>query len=197
MEVVALQVLALLGYGAFLLATFGWRTVRARRASGESGWREPVSRTDAIGEAICVAGFLVTLAAPPLALAGRIRPLRTEWPAVQGFLVLAVMFLGTALALWAQDHLADEWRAGVEASASLVTDGPFARIRNPFYVGCFLASAAVLLAVPSGVALLGLTLHIVAAEVIVRGVEEPILFEAHGDEFSQYKRRTGRFLPRL
>lgn len=85
----------------------------------------------------------------------------------------------------------------MEASASLVTAGPFAPVRNPFYLGCFLASASVAAAVPSPVALIGLSLHIAAAEIIVRGVEEPILGQAHGDDFLRYKQRTGRFLPRL
>jgi len=79
----------------------------------------------------------------------------------------------------------------------LVTAGLFARIRNPFYLGCFLASASVLIALPSTVALAGLVLHIAAAEIIVCGVEESILAQAHGTAFANYKQRTGRFLPRI
>ena len=191
-----LQVLALVGYGGFLAATFGWRTLQTQRATGESRWREPISRTDAVGETVCAAGCLLSLIAPALAMAGAVRPLRTDWPAVQGLVALVALGLGTTLALWAQRHLAEEWRAGVEASDTLITAGPFARVRNPFYLGCFLASASVLAAVPSAVALVGLALHIASAEIIVRAVEEPILAEAHGAAFSSYKRRTGRFLPR-
>jgi len=191
-----LPILALVGYGGFLTATFGWRTLQTKRATGESRWRQPVSPTDALGESVCAAGCLSSLAAPPLAMAGAIRPLRTGWPVAQGTLTVATLGLGTALAIWAQRHLADEWRAGIEASGSLVTAGPFARVRNPFYLGCFLASASVLSAVPSPVAVAGLVLHIAAAEIIVRGVEEPMLARAHGAAFSSYKQRTGRFLPR-
>ena len=191
-----LQALALVGYAGFLTATFGWATLRTKRATGESRWREPVSRTDAIGETVCVIGCFLSLIAPALAMAGAVRPLRTEWLAAQGLVSIIMLGLGTVLAIWAQRHLAGEWRAGVEASDSLVTAGPFARVRNPFYLGCFLASASVLAAVPSAVALAGLALHIAAAEIIVRGVEEPILAEAHGADFSSYKQRTGRFLPR-
>jgi len=191
-----LQGLSLAGYCAFLAATFGWRTLTTKRATGESQWLEPVSRIDAIGEVVCVIGCLLTLVAPPLAMAGAVRPLRTDWPAAQGGVSIATLGIGTILAIWAQRHLAGEWRAGVEASGSLVTSGPFARVRNPFYLGCFLASTSVLIAVPSAVALAGLVFHIAAAEIIVRGVEEPILARAHGNHFSIYKRRTGRFLPR-
>ncbi len=192
---VVVQVLALVGYGGFLVVTFGWRTLQAKRSTGESRWREPVSKIDAVGETICLVGCLLSLAAPPLALAGVVRP-ATGWLAGRGAVAVLLVMLGTGLALWAQRHLAEEWRAGVEASASLVVGGPFARVRNPFYLGCFLASASVLVAVPSLVALLGLALHVAAAEVIVRGVEEPILAQAHGAAFSSYKQRTGRFLPR-
>ncbi len=129
-------------------------------------------------------------------MAGAVRPLRTDWLAPQVLESLGVLGVGTALAIWAQRHLAEEWRAGVEASDSLVTAGPFARVRNPFYLGCFLASASVLAAVPSAVALTGLALHIAAAEIIVRGVEEPILAHAHGTAYASYKQRAGRFLPR-
>lgn len=191
-----LQAVALVGYGGFLTATFGWRTLQTKRATGETGWREPISRTDVIGETVCVTGCLLTLISPPLAMAGAVRPAPTERPAAQGFASVTTLGLGTALAMWAQSHLAGEWRAGVEASDSLVDTGPFALVRNPFYVGCALASASVLIAVPSWIALAGFALQIAAAEIIVRGVEEPILAQAHGADFSSYKQRTGRFVPR-
>ena len=191
-----LEVLALVGYGGFLVATFGWRTLQTKRATGESRWREPVSRTDAVGETVCLAGCVLSLLAPVLALAGVVRPLRVDLAAARGVVSIGALACGTVLAIWAQRQLAEEWRAGVEASESLVVTGPFARVRNPFYVGCFLAAASVVVAVPSAVAAAGLVLHVVGAEIIVRAVEEPILEEAHGVDFVRYKQRTGRFLPR-
>ena len=193
----ALQILALVGYSAFLVVTFGWRTWQAKTAGGKSSWRPPVSRIDAFGESVCLFGCILTLVAPPLALTGIVDTLDVGSPTVRAAVAALGLGFGTGIAVWAQGCLADDWRAGVEASASLVTTGPFARVRNPFYLGCFCASGAVLVAVPTVVALGGLVLHILAAELIVRGVEEPILSRAHGDEYARYKQRTGRFLPRL
>ncbi len=182
--VLALQGLTAVGYGGFLTATFGWRTLQTKRSTGESRWRQPVSRTDAVGETMCLTGCFLSLLAPPLAMAGAARPIRTEWFAAQAVMSVTTLGLGTVLAMWAQRHLAGEWRAGVKASDSLVTSGPFTRVPNPFYLGCFLASTSVFIAVPSAVAAAGLALHIAAAEVIVRGVKEPVLAQAYGAEFS-------------
>jgi len=194
--VAVVQFLALVGYCGFLAAAFGWSTLQARRSTGESRWREPVSPTDAVGETICLVACCSTTVAPLLALTGVLGPLGIGWLGARAVAGTCLLGLGTALAVWAQRHLAGQWRAGVEASDVLITSGPFALVRNPFYVGCFLASLGVLVAVPSVAALAGAVLHIAAAEIIVRGVEEPILSRAHGAAFGRYKQLTGRFLPR-
>ena len=169
----ALALGALGGYGGFPAAAFAWPTWRARRAGEPSRWRRPVSAVDAVGEVACLAGCGASLLAPALARAGVVPAATRVWPAARAAAAGAGLALGAAVALAAQRHLAGQWRAGVEASTALVTDGPFARCRNPFYAGCILASAGVAAAVPSPLALAGLGLHLGAAEVIVRGVEEP------------------------
>src|SRR5437764_3079561 len=97
--VLALHGLALVGYGGFLIATFGWRTLQAKRSTGESRWREPISRTDALGETMCLTGCCLSLLAAPLAMAGAVRPIRTEWLAAQGVMSVTALGLGTVLAL--------------------------------------------------------------------------------------------------
>lgn len=192
-----LPALAFAGYGGFLLAAFGWRTLWTRRTRGESSWRRPVSPADAVGEVTCAAGCALSLGAPVLALARVVDPVGFDWVAVRALGSLLGIGLGAVIAMSAQQHLADQWRAGVEASTALVTTGPFRRVRNPFYLGCMLASAGVLSAVPSTVGATGFALHVAAAEIIVRAVEEPLLSHAHGADFARYKERTGRFLPRV
>jgi protein-S-isoprenylcysteine O-methyltransferase Ste14 len=193
--VTILEGTGLAGYGVFLGVAFGRQTVIATRRLGESAWRKPVSRADAVGETLCGLGCLVTLASPALALAGVVEPLDVGREGPRLVATVGGMAAATGLAVWAQRHLASEWRAGIEPSRHLVTTGPFARVRNPFYVACLAASAAVVVAVPSVVSLGGLALHVLAAEVIVRVVEEPLLERAHGAAFEAYRRRTGRFLP--
>jgi len=190
-----LEVVALVTYAAFLAVLFGWRTVEAKRRSGESAWRRPISRTDAVGETLCGAACVLSLASPVLALVGVVDPVSVGGARLRLVVTVVTLMSAIALGLWAQHHLASEWRAGIEPSGHLVTTGPFAQVRNPFYLACLVASVGVAIAVPSIVSLCGAILHVVASEVIVRGVEEPVLARAHPEEFQLYRRRTGRFLP--
>lgn len=191
-----LEAVVLLGYGGFLAYAFGWRSGRLREVLGSSPWRRPVSAVDAVGETLCVAGCAGTLLAPVLSIAGVVDPVWTGWPVARGLVGAAGVALGAAVALAAQRGLAAQFRFGVEASAVLVTSGWYARVRNPFYSGWVLAAAGVAVAVPSVPAAAGLVLHLVAAEILVRRVEEPLLLAAHGASFRRYVERSGRFLPR-
>lgn len=190
-----LEIVALVTYAAFLAVLFGWRTVDAKRRTGESAWRRPISRTDAVGETLCGAACAVSLAGPVLGLLGVVDPIGLGGGGLRLVVTVVTLAGAIALGLWAQHHLASEWRAGIEASGHLVTTGPFARVRNPFYLACLVASVGVAVGVPSIVSLCGVVLHVVASEVIVRGVEEPVLARTHPEEFPRYRRRTGRFLP--
>jgi len=191
------RIVAVTGYTLFIAVAFGWRSIRSRRASGDWGWRSPVSSADRLGEWLCAAGCLLSFVAPLVPLVPVVDGLAmTEGREARVAASMSATLAGTLVAGWAQRHLADQWRAGVEASAVIVTSGPFRYVRNPFYLGCFLASGGVLVAVPSAAALAGLCLHVVAAEVIVRRVEEPVLAAAHPRVFGEYVAATGRFLPR-
>jgi protein-S-isoprenylcysteine O-methyltransferase Ste14 len=82
------------------------------------------------------------------------------------------------------------------ANATLVTHGPYRWVRHPLY------TISVLLVV--SFALLAASWFIAAAWVVGFSIlvsrtriEEQKLIERFGDEYRQYMRRTGRFLPRL
>ncbi len=80
---------------------------------------------------------------------------------------------------------------------SLVTTGPYARVRNPI----FLAWGTVLFGLGIGLQLPGLVLLLVPAAVAIHVYivyhEEPILARRFGAEFEAYRRRVPRWIPRL
>ena len=76
------------------------------------------------------------------------------------------------------------------------THGLHARVRNPGLTGIVLATAGLLLMVPTLVGVLAAVLVVAAVQIQVRGVREPGLARRHGEAYDAYAARTGRFLPR-
>lgn len=103
---------------------------------------------------------------------------------------VGLSLLGTALVLMSQVETAG-------ADASLVTDGLHGRIRNPALTGMVLAVAGTLLMVPTLLAVLAAVAVVAAANIHARGLREPRLAEQHGEVYTEYAARTGRFLPRV
>lgn len=188
---------AVFGYAAFLVVAFGVGPARRRRRVGRAGWRTPSSTVDVVGETLCAAGCVGTAVAPILALLGMGPVARAGL--VRAGVGLAVLALGIGVALIAQHQMGDRWTPAADPTddAPLVTHGVFDSVRNPFYLGCMLSSLGVAIVVPNAVAVGAALAVIVAAELVVRFVEEPMLGAAHGLNYRAYQRRTGRFLPRI
>jgi protein-S-isoprenylcysteine O-methyltransferase Ste14 len=79
-------------------------------------------------------------------------------------------------------------------TTTLVTDGPFRLVRNPIYSAMLPTVFGLVLMAPSVLGLVAIGTP-VALELQVRLVEEPYLLETHGEEYSSYAPRVGRFVP--
>jgi len=79
---------------------------------------------------------------------------------------------------------------------TLVTAGPYRWIRHPFYVAAALAMLGNSLAAANWFILLtgGLAVSLM---VLRTRIEEQKLLERFGDSYQAYRKRTGRFLPRI
>lgn len=191
---------ALVAYGLYLALAFGLRTLIQIRRTGSSGFKGLGGRP---GSAEWTAGVLFTVAllvgaaAPVLALLDLVESvevLDTGAVHVAGVVLFAGGLTGT---LVAQLAMGASWRIGVDEAerTELVTDGPFAVVRNPIFAAMLPTSAGLALMVPSVVAFAGLSALFVALELQVRVVEEPYLVRAHGGRYRDYAARVGRFLP--
>ncbi|HWM12152.1 MAG TPA: isoprenylcysteine carboxylmethyltransferase family protein [Solirubrobacteraceae bacterium] len=192
--------LALGACALYMALAFGLRTVIQLRRTGSSGFEGVSGRP---GSAEWWAGVLfavaiaVGVAAPVLALADVVEPIAAlDVGAVHGA-GIALFAAGLAGTLAAQVAMGESWRIGVDAAATteLVTDGPFALVRNPIFAAMLPASAGLAAMVPSVVAGVGLVALVLALELQVRVVEEPYLLRVHGSRYAAYARRVGRFLP--
>ena len=108
-----------------------------------------------------------------------------------------LVIAGELLRLWAVRHIGVISRTRSDRLGPLIAAGPFARVRNPLYLGNivlwvgFALSARVLWLVPVVLIALGFAYH-----AIVRW-EETLLEARRGDEYRDYLRRIPRWLPSL
>ena len=79
---------------------------------------------------------------------------------------------------------------------TLVTRGPYRWVRHPFYLATALAVVANSLVTANW--FLALTGGISFGLLVLRTrIEEEKLIERFGEDYNEYMKRTGRFLPRL
>ncbi len=192
---------ALVLYGVWFVLAFGARTVVQVRRTGDSGFKglggRPGSLEWLAGVLFTVA-LVVGVAAPAVALAGLdpIDALDAAWVAWTG---AGMASIGVVATLGAQLSMGDSWRIGVDKDerTDLVTGGAFMVVRNPIFSAMLLTAVGLALMVPNVLAVVGLMALVVALELQVRGVEEPYLATVHGESYSSYRRRAGRFIPRV
>jgi protein-S-isoprenylcysteine O-methyltransferase Ste14 len=89
------------------------------------------------------------------------------------------------------------FRIGVDDAeqTELITDGPFAVVRNPIYSAMLPAVLGLVLLTGNAGGIAGFALLVVALELQTRLVEEPYLLRVHGQAYASYAARVGRFLP--
>jgi protein-S-isoprenylcysteine O-methyltransferase Ste14 len=132
------------------------------------------------------------------------------------FLVLMVMYarptavslavgfvctlLGESIRFWGVSIAGSETRTtGIVGGTYLITNGPFAYVRNPLYVGNMLLYAGV------GVMSMALFPWLLLVAVcwfylqyyLIVTQEEEYLRDTFGDEYETYRRSVRRFLPRM
>jgi protein-S-isoprenylcysteine O-methyltransferase Ste14 len=179
---------------AYVGLAFGWRSWLQYRATGDTGFRVTASAPPAarLASALIVGG-----AAAGWAGTARARTSSSPGSPI-GLLGLAGMATALAGTYRAQLDMGRSWRVGVDTAerTDLVTGGMFRYVRNPIFSFMALFATANALAVPNAATATGAVLLVAGVNVQTRLVEEPYLQEAHGQAYSDYVEKTGRFLPR-
>ncbi|MQA12809.1 MAG: hypothetical protein GEV09_01180 [Pseudonocardiaceae bacterium] len=107
----------------------------------------------------------------------------------------ALVLLGAAVLLAAQSAAADLHSRGTDKVST--TRGLYSRIRHPELTGIVIATAGLLLMVPTALGVLAAVLIVTAVQLQVRAIREPRLAQLHGEDYAVYAARTGRFLPKI
>jgi protein-S-isoprenylcysteine O-methyltransferase Ste14 len=193
---------ALVLWLVFGLFALGGRILLQLRRHGSSGVVGVSGTPGSIewwGGSLFVGALAAGGAAPVLELTEVVDPIEALDATAVHVAGLALYALGLAVCVGAQLAMGASWRIGVDESkrTDLVTDGPFAIVRNPIYSGVIPLIAGLTLLAPNPVAIAALAALVAALEIQVRFVEEPHLVRTHGAAYLEYASRVGRFVPGL
>lgn len=187
----------ILGVGILVFMPFAiYRRVRSQ-ATGESLDRRQeglliliVLRPLGIAMMVGVIAFVIN----PASMAWSSVPL----PAWLRWTGVAIGVIAGVLLTWTLSHLGENLTDTVvtRQKHTMITSGPYAWVRHPFYTSTALAIVANSLATASwfifSTGCLALTLLVIRCTK-----EEENLIARFGDEYRDYARRTGRFVPRI
>jgi protein-S-isoprenylcysteine O-methyltransferase Ste14 len=111
-----------------------------------------------------------------------------------GCLILA---LGHGLRVLALRHIGPDSRTHLLGAKRLVTDGPYAVVRNPLYLGNWLIAVGLCVIAQLGWLLVAGPLLAFLLYYMAALAEEQNLLRQHGEAYTRYCEATSRFLPRL
>jgi hypothetical protein len=109
------------------------------------------------------------------------------------------MIAGVAIRFWVigyRKHGTSGRRGGGIRSSELVTDGPYAYVRNPLYLANLVIASGVMIIFLNPWLILVLPFLILHYYLIIRA-EEHYLEQTFGDLYLSYKRRTPRLIPTI
>jgi protein-S-isoprenylcysteine O-methyltransferase Ste14 len=155
---------------------------------------------------VAAAKWGIALQAAGFAVVGSFH--RAEWWPLPASLFGEVIFAVATVALaysscWfccrAVRTLGKQWtyEARVIQGHELITQGPYALVRNPIYLGMFGLMVATGLAYSTWWALVAAILVFLVGNRVRIRAEEKLLREAFGAQFDDYARRVPAFFPRL
>jgi len=188
--------LVLIALSVVLLAAGGYYRVQSQRGG------EPLDRTKEgwpllIG--IRVAGLLIVVST----VAWFWNPARLRWtslPLPDAVRWIGVVLFGCSVAwlVWMFHTLGPNLTDTVvtRRNAEFVAHGPYRIVRNPMYLGVFMAGFSLGVAAATWLVLVGAGL-IFTLFVLRTSTEERYLIERFGYRYREYMERVGRFFPRL
>lgn len=110
--------------------------------------------------------------------------------------VYLVMVASTGVILVGFTLLAAGWKEVYRGEGALVTDGLYAKLRHPQYLGLILIIVAFLIMWPTLLTVL-LAPFLIGRYILLGREEDRELEEKFGEDFSQYKQRVPGFIPSL
>jgi protein-S-isoprenylcysteine O-methyltransferase Ste14 len=147
--------------------------------------------------------FLISMTYPFLVFTGLLSfieffplQLRFQHGIIINMIGILLEALGYFLFLWSvleRGRYATSW--AMRENHKLVTGGPYRHIRHPSYLAYFLMFFGLFFILLNLIALIPLIA--IPGYIRITNNEEQLLVARFGDEYVEYQKRTGRFLPKI
>jgi protein-S-isoprenylcysteine O-methyltransferase Ste14 len=126
-----------------------------------------------------------------------VQPLAIDLDQTLRLVGLTIAFASAAFAAWAMWSLGRSYgiRLDVFESHSLKTDGPYALVRHPMYLGIVLFHLGASLALQSALLLVATAVFVVPFTAVRIGAEEKVLKDAFGERYLRYAERVPALIP--
>ncbi|HVO37193.1 MAG TPA: isoprenylcysteine carboxylmethyltransferase family protein [Candidatus Acidoferrum sp.] len=122
-----------------------------------------------------------------------IEPLSNSYLQLFGAILTATGYFTFLWSVITRGRYSVSW--AMHKNHKLITSGPYHYVRHPSYLGYYLIFIGLFLLWPTPFTLIPLAA--VPGYYLVTEQEEKLLTERFGTEYTEYQKRTGRFIPKL
>jgi putative Ca2+/H+ antiporter (TMEM165/GDT1 family)/protein-S-isoprenylcysteine O-methyltransferase Ste14 len=183
-----------IGWVALGLAVAGIVAVRVhRRRLGAGNRKEPAGPAALWARLLFLFAMISGLAAPLAVVFDVVPPIGLLSDPGLAAVGAGMLLLGMSVLLFTQSRTG----RACTPDRTLVTTGLFGWIRHPGATGMIVATAGMFLMAPTALAVLATVMLVVSAQLQARFVAEPAMARRHGEDYADYVRRVGRFIPRV
>jgi len=193
------QILLVVLYAMFFGVRVYYRFVKPKRAEPETG----VEETKAFGKAeavisIAILGYFGSIILYMLNLSWFVWFQIPAYPEFVRWVGVVLVLPNIPLLAWIHHTLDRQYSPclQIKESHSLITDGPYARVRHPMYT-VFIAFSFGMSLLTANFLIIGFAILLVIPFPFVALKEEQMMLETFGDEYQEYMERTGRFIPQI
>jgi protein-S-isoprenylcysteine O-methyltransferase Ste14 len=110
---------------------------------------------------------------------------------------VAIALIAQTYRVWAATYLWGKQAVTAIQADFLCTDGPYAYVRNPFYLGNLIIGLSLAMAINEWYAYILFVVSYAFVYVTVIPYEEQFLQDKFGETYADYKAHTGRLIPKL
>lgn len=119
---------------------------------------------------------------------------------VFSYLAIPFFIIGTSIIIWCSVDMVQKGKgtpAHVDPPKKLIVNGLYRYTRNPIYVGGLLILLGYIFWFGSGIMVVYFSLFILAYQILITLIEEPILRNTFGKEYEEYCQQVPRWIPRI